>query len=123
MQLKCDDRILHWIVAKVIMSKQGNYGRIDDFALRLMWLIKSIIKVNWPLYFCNRTMSYKLDTFKKLPYPSFLAEVLKDNEIHSANTLLTKPSTKSGLDKGVVNMTHYYQDNKNNWYYNDREGN
>jgi len=66
MQLKCADKILHWIIAKIIMCKKQNFGRIDDLDLRLMWLIKSRIKVNWPLFFCNRMISYKLDTSKKL---------------------------------------------------------
>ena len=31
MQLKCDDRILHWIIAKMIICKQDNFGSIDNF--------------------------------------------------------------------------------------------
>jgi len=70
-----------------------------------MWLIKNKIKVNWPLFFCNRMMLYKLDNKNKLPYPSFLS---RDNEVFSVGRLLTTPSSKSGLDKGEIGRMHYY---------------
>jgi len=57
MQLKCDDKILHWIIAKIIICKQDNFGRIDNFDLQVMWLIKNRIKVNWPLFLCNRMIT------------------------------------------------------------------
>jgi len=68
MQLKCDDKILHWIIAKVIICKQDNFGRIDNFDLQVMWLIKNRIKVNWPLFLSNRMITYKLDVSKKIPW-------------------------------------------------------
>jgi len=46
MQLKCDDRMLHWIIAKVIICKQDYFGIIDNLDLQVMWLIKNRIKVN-----------------------------------------------------------------------------
>jgi len=36
LQLKCADRLLHWVVVKIIMCKQHNYGRIDDCDLSVM---------------------------------------------------------------------------------------
>jgi len=36
MQLKCDDKILHWIIAIVIIYNQENFGRIDNFDLKVM---------------------------------------------------------------------------------------
>jgi len=56
---------------------------------------------------------------KKLPFPSFLGLVLKENEIMSSDPLLTKPNPRSGLDNGVVNKMHYFQDIENEWFYSD----
>jgi len=64
---------------------------------------------------------YKLDNTKKMPYPSFMANVLRNNQVVNVGTLLTKPSTKSGMDRGAINMMHYNQDGRNNWYYKGRE--
>jgi len=58
-----------------------------------------------------------LDVSKKLPFPSFLGLVLQDNGILTSDPLLTKPNPRSGLDNGDVNKMHYYQDSRNNWYY------
>jgi len=110
MQLKFDDRILHWIIAKMIICKQNNFGRIDNFDLQVMWLIKNRIKVNWPLFLCNKTTTYKLYVSKKLPFLSFLGLVLKESGVLTSDSLLTKPNSRSGLDKGIVNKMHYCQD-------------
>jgi hypothetical protein len=68
MQLKCVDRILHWIIVKIIICKQDNFGKIDNFDLQVLWLIKNRIKVNWSLFLCNRMVSYKL-CFQKIAFP------------------------------------------------------
>jgi len=46
LQLKCANRLLHWVVVKIIMCKQHNYDIIDDYNLNIMWLLKNKIKVN-----------------------------------------------------------------------------
>ncbi|KEH17110.1 transmembrane protein, putative [Medicago truncatula] len=119
MQLKCNDMILHLIIAKIILRMQENFGRIDDLDLRLMWLIKNRTLVNWPLFFYNKMVSYKLDNIKRLPYPSLLGCVLSSNGVRSDDTLLTKPNPRNGLDIGVVNTMHYYLDGRSNWYYDN----
>lgn len=53
---------------------------------------------------------------KRLPYPSFVANVLWANRVFSVGTLLTAPSEASGLDKN----RHWYFDDKmdhGTWYY------
>jgi len=91
LQLKCDDKLFHWVVVKIIMSKQHNYGRIDDYDLSVMWLLKNKIKVNWPLFFSNHIISYKNDRRKKLTYPSFISCLLRSDRVLSVETLLTIP--------------------------------
>ena len=119
LQLKYVDRLLHWVVVKIIMCKQHNYGRIDDYDLSIIWLLKNKIKVNWPLFFSNRMISYKNDSKRNLPYPSFISRLLKVDRVTSVNTLLTKPSEVSGLDAKVVQKMHYVKESKGNWYYDD----
>ena len=46
LQLKCADMMLHLVVVKIIMCKLHNYGRIYDYDLNVMWLLKNKIKVN-----------------------------------------------------------------------------
>jgi len=101
------------------MSKQHNYGRIDDYNLNIMWLLKNKIKVNSPLFFSNRMISYKNDSRKKLPYPSFISCLLRSDCVTSVDTLLTIPSEVSGLDAKVVQKMHYVKDSKGNWFYDD----
>jgi len=96
LQLKHADMMLHWVVVKIIMSKQHNYGRIDDYDFNIMWLLKNKIKVNWPLFFSNPMISYKNDSRKKLPYPSFISCLLRSDCVTSVDTLLTIPSEVSG---------------------------
>jgi len=75
--------------------------------------------MNWPLFMFNRMITYKLDVSKKLPFPSFLGLVLKENEIVTSDPLLTKPNPRSGLDNGAVNKMHYHQDSEKEWFYSD----
>jgi len=51
----------------------------------------------------------------------FLGLVLNENEILSSDPLLTKPSSRSGLDNGDVNKIHYYQDSEKEWFYSDED--
>ena len=88
LQLKCADRMLHRVVVKIIISKQHNYGRINDYDLIIMWLLKSKIKVNWLLFFSNYMISYKNDSRKKLPYPSFISCLLRSDRVTSVDTLV-----------------------------------
>jgi hypothetical protein len=97
----------------MIICKLDNFGRIYNFDLQMVRLIKNRIKVNWPLFLCNRMVTYKLDISKNLPFPLFLGLVLKENEIMTSDPLLTKPNHRNGLDNGVVNKMHYYQDSRN----------
>ena len=108
------------MVAKIIMSKQRNYGRIDGLDLYIMWVLKNKIKINWPLFFCNRMIAYKNNGRKRLPYPSFVANVLRENRMFSGCTLLISPSEASGLDKKVVQKMPYVQDKNVHWYYDDK---
>jgi len=55
----------------------------------------------------------------KLPYLSFLGLVIKENGVETADTLLIKPNPRIGLDNDVVNKMHYYQDSRNNGYYDN----
>jgi hypothetical protein len=55
-------------------------------------------------------MAYKNDDRKKLPYPSFVIDVLRASNVRSVGTLLTSPSEVSGLDKKVVQKMHYVQE-------------
>jgi len=111
--------MLHWVVVKIITSKQHNYGRIDDYDLSIMWLLKNKIRVNWPLFFSNRMISYKNDGRKKLPYPSFISCLLRSDCVTIFDTLLTIPSEVSGLDAKAVQKMHYVKDSNGNWYYDD----
>jgi len=120
LQLISADKLLHWVVVKIIMCKQHNYGRIDDFYLSVMWLLKNKIKVNWPLFFSNYMISYKNECRKRLPYPSFISCLLKFNRVPSVNTLLTTPSDSSGLDEKAIQTMHYVKDSKGNSYYDDK---
>jgi len=113
------DRVLHWVVVKIIMCKQHNYGRINDYDLSVMWLLKNKIKVNWPLFFSNCMISYKNDCRKKLPYPSFISCLLKSDRVVSVDTLLTTPSEVSGLDAKSVQKMHYVKNSNGFWYYDD----
>jgi len=120
LQLKCVDRLLHWVVVKIIMCKQHNYGKIDDLDLSVMWLLKNKIKVNWPLFLSNHMISYKNDRRKRLPYSSFISCLLRSDRVLNVDTLLTALSDCSGLDEKAVQKMHYVKDSKGNWYYDDK---
>lgn len=107
--------MLHLVVVKIITSKQHNHGRIDDYDLSIMWLLKNKIKVNWPLFFSNHMISYKNDSRKKLQYPSFISCLLRSDRLTSVDTLLTKPSEVSRLDAKAVQKMQYVKDSKENW--------
>jgi len=97
LQLKCVDRLLHWVVVKIIMCKQHNYLKIDDYDLSDMWFLKNKIKVNWPRFFSNLMISYKNDQRKKLPYPSLISCLLRADQVLSVDTLLGHGTMTSSL--------------------------
>jgi len=107
LQLKCTHRMLNWVVVKIILCKQGNFGRIDDLNLRVMLLIKNKVKVNWPLFLCGRMVTYKNDQRKGLPYPSFVSKILRALQVFIVSSLPTTPHDESWLDASVVGKMHY----------------
>jgi methyl-accepting chemotaxis protein len=64
-------------------------------------------------------ISYKNDSRKKLPYPSFISCLLRSDRVSSVDTLPTIPSEVSGLDAKAFQKMHYVKDSKGNWYYDD----
>jgi len=65
-------------------------------------------------------ISYKNDRRKKLPYPSFISCLLRDDPVLSVDTLLTIASESSGPDEKAVQKMPFVKDSNGHWYYDDK---
>lgn len=53
------DRILQWIICRIIHPKKGGYSRVDQSEVQLIYAIKQRIHIDWPHYIVSRMFDLK----------------------------------------------------------------
>lgn len=53
-KLKVESRMLHYVVAKIISARLGNYARVNDDDVLLMWALYHHKGINWSAFFISR---------------------------------------------------------------------
>src|SRR3954470_20613527 len=99
------DRILQWIVARIVRPKQGGYSRVDQQEVYLVWLIKSRIPVNWPHFIVKRMFELKESgRGTAIGYASLIQWVLNKVNISSQRLPKKSISIDQEFTKKTLNM-------------------
>lgn len=53
------ERILQWFVCRIIRPKKGEYSRVDQSEVQLIYAIKNRIQIDWPYYIVSRMFELK----------------------------------------------------------------
>jgi hypothetical protein len=122
-QLKVEARMLYWVLTKIIDPRKGNFAKVKDEDLPLLWMLWNKRKLNWPQFFCQRMMSVAKDYSKPIVFGSQVSRVLSVNGCYSRVTL-TEPSSDHALTLRIIHKMHYYEDKDKNgriveWYYRE----
>ncbi|KAI5429973.1 hypothetical protein KIW84_034526 [Lathyrus oleraceus] len=58
-KLKTGERILQWIVSRILRPKKGGLSRVEQAEVHLMYILKNKQKINWLYYIANRMFSLR----------------------------------------------------------------
>lgn len=76
--LSIGDRMLHYVIAYVLLSKHSNHSQINDVEMQLIYAIKKNIKVNWALTIMYH-MKHQQILSGGLPYARLISRFLEAN--------------------------------------------
>ncbi|KAF1888350.1 hypothetical protein Lal_00043563 [Lupinus albus] len=74
--LTLEDRLIHYFLTYVILSKISNHSQIIDIELQLMYAIKFNIKINWAKMIMQQ-MWHVCSSQSLLPYAIFITKILE----------------------------------------------
>ena len=55
-KIKIEHCLMHWTVVKVLHPMSGNYSRVGETDLSIVWLLINKVKVKWPCYIVKKKL-------------------------------------------------------------------
>jgi hypothetical protein len=89
--LTLDDRILHYFLCYVLVSKASNLASITNPEMQLMYAVKNKIPVNWASVILHHMASHS-EKSASLSYARLLTKVFKKFKVNVTNELCYKMS-------------------------------
>ncbi|KAF1881694.1 hypothetical protein Lal_00032165 [Lupinus albus] len=100
--LTLEDRLIHYFLTYVILSKFSNHLQISDIELHLMYAIKFNIKINWTKMIMQQ-MWHVRSSQSPLPYAIFITKILEHFGVSlDGETKVTLNLRESKVDIEVV---------------------
>src|SRR3954464_6096929 len=78
--LSVSDRMLHYLIAYILLPKHSNHSQISDIDMQLIFAIKNRIKVNWA-YVVMHYMLHQRNLRGSLPYAHLISRLLEYCEV------------------------------------------
>lgn len=78
--LSISDRMLHYLIAYILLSKHSNHSQVSDIDLQLIYAIKKCISVYWALLIIYN-MSHQKRLKGGLPYGREISKFLEYSEV------------------------------------------
>lgn len=74
--LSVSDRMLHYVLAYVLVPKHANHSQVSELELQLIRAMKLNLKINWP-YVIYQHMMHQLSLSGGLPYGRIVSRILE----------------------------------------------
>jgi hypothetical protein len=107
-KLSAGERILQWIVSRILRPKKGGLSRVEQSEVHLIYILKNKIKINWPYYIASRM--YNLRNSGRgtaLAYGSFIQEVLTTANVSHPSFPLTSITPDKEFSTKTMSMMGY----------------
>jgi hypothetical protein len=107
-KLGAGERILHWIVSRILRPKKGGLSRVEQPEVHLLYILKNKIKINWPYYIASRMYGLR-DSGRgtALTYGSFIQEVLTSANVSHPSFALKSISPDKEFSTKTMSMMGY----------------
>jgi hypothetical protein len=122
-KLNAGERILQWIVSRILRPKKGGLSRVEQAEVHLIYILKNKIKINWPYYIASRMYNLR-DSGRgtALAYGSFIQEVLTAANVHHPPFPYTSISSDKEFSTKTMSMMGYLWCNERRKYKFVRRG-
>lgn len=113
-QLKMVPRILLWVVSHTLQPKNGDFSRIDNADIHLVYILLHKVKINWPHYFVSHMFSIKKwNNGTSFFYPYMIAKILNYFDIALPNLTYKSPSSSQEFSHHtLINMNYFWDANR-----------
>lgn len=96
--LSVSDRMLHYVLAHVLVPEHSNHSQVNELELQLIRAMKLNLKINWS-YVIYYHMMHQLSLSGGLPYGRFVSRILE----FSGVPIQREPRTSMSVRNGEIN--------------------
>ena len=107
------DRILQWIVSRIIRPKKGGLSRVDQPEVMLIFAIKNKIRIHWPHYITSRMFALR-DSGRgtALSYGSLIQGILNQAHLDFSDIPLTPLQIDQEFTSKTLTLMGHHWDKK-----------
>lgn len=118
--LSVDDRMLHYVICHVLLSKDSNLSQINDLEMQVLFAVKNKIRINWlptMMYHLKQQLSLKT----RLPYGRLISRILELTDMEIGREPFLAMTTTANEINGVTIMKNIgiIQCNDGSYKYDD----
>ncbi|KAF1884429.1 hypothetical protein Lal_00028307 [Lupinus albus] len=95
--LSVENRLLHYIIAYILVQRNKNYAQPTVNDLRFMYAVKNNVMINWPEEILKIMNSVSLSQSKLLPYSIFISRIVDYLHIDVSDTIIVEYTDKDHL--------------------------
>ncbi|KAF1854538.1 hypothetical protein Lal_00027213 [Lupinus albus] len=96
--LSVENRLLHYIIAYILVQRNTNHAQPTVNDLRFMYAVKNNVMINWPEEILKIMNSVSLSQSKLLPYSIFISRIVDYLRIDVSDTIIVEYTDKDHLD-------------------------
>ncbi|KAF1881755.1 hypothetical protein Lal_00031902 [Lupinus albus] len=95
--LSVENRLLHYIIAYILVQRNTNHAQPTVNDLRFMYAVKNNVMINWPEEILKIMNSVSLSQSKLLPYSIFISRIVDYLRIDVSDTIIVEYTDKDHL--------------------------
>ncbi|KAF1855346.1 hypothetical protein Lal_00043307 [Lupinus albus] len=92
--LSVENRLLHYIIAYILVQRNTNHAQPTVNDLRFMYAVKNNVMINWPEEILKIMNSVSLSQSKLLPYSIFISRIVDYLRIDVSDTIIVEYTDK-----------------------------
>ncbi|KAF1865674.1 hypothetical protein Lal_00013853, partial [Lupinus albus] len=117
--LSVENRLLHYIIAYILVQRNTNHAQPTVNDLRFMYAVKNNVMINWPEEILKIMNSVSLSQSKLLPYSIFISRIVDYLRIDVSDTIIVEYTDKDHLvGESLIHKMGIYKYG-NTWQYQE----